>query len=91
MLISKTKDSIRSVNVNYKEGDTVFVRPSDTRRAKLEPKFVGPFRIVKVLAKDRYEILGESGNPQVVPKDRLRPWKGEWSGDGDTVPSDESC
>ncbi|XP_046141101.1 uncharacterized protein LOC123987675 [Osmia bicornis bicornis] len=32
---------------------------------------------------ERYEILGKNGKPQVAPKDRLRPWKGEWAGDGE--------
>ncbi|XP_076545712.1 uncharacterized protein LOC143305557 [Osmia lignaria lignaria] len=77
-------DKKRRVNVVYKEGDTVFVKPADLRRAKLELKYVGPFVVSKILANDRYEIVGKTGRPQTVPKDRLRLWKGEWSGDTDT-------
>ena len=70
----------RRNNVVYKEGDTVFIKPADLRRAKLEDKYIGPFVISKVLINDRYEIVGKTGNPQIAPKDRLRLWKGEWSG-----------
>lgn len=81
-------NSKRKNNINYAVGDTVFGRPSDTRRAKLEMKYVGPYKIVRILPNDRFEIVGNSGRLQVAPKDRLRPWKGEWSGDDDNNDKD---
>ncbi|XP_015435727.1 PREDICTED: uncharacterized protein LOC107191251 [Dufourea novaeangliae] len=78
----------RRNNIEYKEGDTVFVKPGDNRRAKLEKKYVGPFAITKVLINDRYELAGKSGRTQIVPKDRLRVWKGDWSGDFDVSDED---
>ncbi|KAK2578851.1 hypothetical protein KPH14_000796, partial [Odynerus spinipes] len=73
----------RRTNVEFKRDDTVFVKPASTREAKLEKKYVGPFVICEVLDNDRFKIVGKSGKPQVVPKDRLRLWEGEWSGDID--------
>ncbi|XP_046142832.1 uncharacterized protein LOC123988087 [Osmia bicornis bicornis] len=81
-------DKKRRDNVVYKEGDTVFVKPADLRRAKLESKYLGPFVISKVMQNDHFEVVGKTKRPQTVPKDRMKLWKGEWSGD---IDPDDIC
>ncbi|XP_076237485.1 uncharacterized protein LOC143181127 [Calliopsis andreniformis] len=86
----------RRNNIVYKEGDTVFTKPADDRRAKLAVKYLGSFTISKVLENDRFEIIGKSGRPQTVPIDRLRLWRGEWDNefdlsDGDVEDTEEPC
>lgn len=44
-------NKIRADNLVYSVGDTVFLRPGDSRRAKLEDKYVGPFRIMQNFTK----------------------------------------
>ncbi|CAK9806275.1 Retrovirus-related Pol polyprotein from transposon 297 [Anthophora plagiata] len=86
---------MRINNIEYKEGDAIFLKPAGNRKAKLDVKYTGPFTISKILPNDRYEIIGKSGRPQIAPKDRLRAWKGEWEGDfessDDTESTDEPC
>ena len=80
----------RRTNVEFKQGDTVFIKPAATRNAKLEKKYEGPFVISEVLTNDRYEIIGKSGRPQVAPMDRWRRWDGELPGDLSESEEDES-
>lgn len=40
----------------FKEGDFVFSKSNERMLTKLERKYRGPFKVVKVLANDRYEV-----------------------------------
>lgn len=68
----------------YKEGDLVMIRqgayPVGTNR-KLLPKFKGPFKINKVLAKNRYVITDVPGYQwstkpynSILSSDKIKPW-----------------
>lgn len=79
-------DKNRKREHNYKEGDLVRVErdvgglPGQSK--KLLPKFCGPYRIVKVLGNDRYEIedtpiTKKAGKPTykaVFAVDKMHPW-----------------
>jgi hypothetical protein len=68
----------------FKEGDLVKVTKTnfynDGKSKKLLPKFIGPFKVVKCLGNDRYNITHVPGfnksrkYDSVVSADRMRPW-----------------
>lgn len=57
-------------------GDYVVIQQQNPRLGKLAPKFKGPYKVIKVLPNDRFEI--NSKRKQVVPIDRLKVYKGEF-------------
>lgn len=78
-------DSGRAPATVYKEGDLIKLTRTNYytqgNSTKLLSKFVGPYRIVKILGNDRYKIgdipgLKEKKRPfeSVVAADRIRPW-----------------
>ncbi|XP_072939863.1 uncharacterized protein [Epargyreus clarus] len=69
----------------YREGDLVKITKTsfnnDGQSKKLLPSFVGPYRVIRALGNDRYDVapvpgLGGSANkrPTTVAADRMMPW-----------------
>lgn len=76
-------DSKRSPAVKYSVGDLIKITKTnfknDGKSKKLLPKFIGPYKIIKCLGNDRYEITNVPGinnnkYQSVVAADRMRPW-----------------
>ncbi|OWR53389.1 putative orf [Danaus plexippus plexippus] len=80
-------DKHRRLTHIYSEGDLVriermtFDKDRIGKSKKLMPKFHGPYRIIKVLSKDRYVVgdtpLTRKGNKRyenVVSIDKIHPW-----------------
>lgn len=49
-------DKSKAKLVRYSEGDFVLLNNSERHKTKLDPKFRGPFQIIKVLDNDRYML-----------------------------------
>lgn len=69
----------------YKEGELVKLTKTcfnnDGQSKKLMPSFIGPYRVTKVLGKDRYKVAPVPGlnstktkRPTTVAADRMKPW-----------------
>lgn len=65
----------------YNDGDLVMVKRTDSLSTgssrKLHPIFKGPFKVIKVLANDRYRVqnLRDSNECQTtVAVDSIKPW-----------------
>lgn len=76
-------DANRNPSVSYSVGDLVKITKTnfknDGKSKKLLPKFIGPYKVVKSLGNDRYEITNVPGfkakkYESVVAADRMRPW-----------------
>lgn len=77
-------DAHRVAAPTYKVGELVKITKISFRNkgksTKLLPKFIGPYKVAKVLGNDRYEISTIPGFKQsrlyetVVASDRMRPW-----------------
>lgn len=77
-------DQNRAPAVSYKVGDLVKITKvnfnNDGKSKKLMQKFIGPFKITKLLGNDRYQISDPPGFSKkrpydsVVAADRMRPW-----------------
>lgn len=71
-------DRMRRNNSNYEVGDIVYMQEQRTRLGKLEPRYKGPYKISKVLVRDRYQLQHSKTKRFVTaPKDRLRRWNGD--------------
>lgn len=81
----KQFDKGRSVAKTYQEGDLVLIRVTCNAATgvsqKLLPKWRGPFRVVKVLDNDRYEVRDIPGATRsrvayqgVCGAENMRPW-----------------
>lgn len=78
-------DSSRAPAAVYSEGDLIKITRTNFynkgNSTKLLSKFIGPYRIVKILGNDRYKISAIPGFDKkrklfetVVAADRIRPW-----------------
>lgn len=68
----------RVKEITYRVGETVFLKNESKQRApysKFQNKWIGPFRIIKVVSDVNYEIspIHGCGKKQVVHSDRLKP------------------
>lgn len=66
---------------SYKIGDIVAVKKTQFETAaKLKPKYVGPYRVVKINGKDRYQVerLGQGEGPGKTSScaDQMKIWPG---------------
>lgn len=89
---------------SYEEGDLIKIVKSnfhnDGKSKKLLPKFVGPYKIMKKLGNDRYNISNVPGFKSarlyntVIAADRMRPWINieslNLNNDSNTMASSES-
>lgn len=75
-------DKTRTPTKIFKEGDLVMIpnnNPEKGKSKKLAPKFRGPFKVIAVLDKDRYEVSSIQGHSQrqyknIFSADQLKPW-----------------
>ncbi|XP_076674658.1 uncharacterized protein LOC143372393 [Andrena cerasifolii] len=72
----------------YKEGDLVAIQRTQFGAGlKIEPKFLGPYKVVKVKRNNRYEVvrIGESEGPGITSTaaDYMKPYLGTSSGSED--------
>lgn len=74
-------DAKRKPGKPFKVNDLVMVRKTDSTSSgpkKLQPKFKGPFRIVKVLDNDRYVVTdlrsSRQSNTSIIAIDSLKSW-----------------
>lgn len=76
-------DSKRVPAKSYMVGDLVKITKvsynNDGKSKKLMPKFIGPFKVIKCLGNDRFEIVNIPGfntkrYDSIVAADRMRPW-----------------
>lgn len=76
----KTFDKNRKESFKYEEGDLVAIKRTQFGPGlKLKPKYLGPYRVVKVKRKDRYDVekLGsaiEGPNRTSSSADLMKPW-----------------
>ncbi len=67
-----SKQHKRAAPVNFKVGDSVMVQTPE-RHSKLEPKFEGPFQIIRDLGGNKFQIGDrDKGVESVVHSDRLK-------------------
>lgn len=80
--MKKTFDKHRITTKNFNEGDLVMIpnhNPEKGKSKKLAIRFKGPFKILAVLDKDRYEVSSIDGHSNrkyknIFPVDQLKPW-----------------
>lgn len=66
----------------YKVGDLGFVIKSSQSKGKLDSGMRGPYKVVRVLPHDRYElelISGSYGKRTQAASQYMIPWRGEWT------------
>lgn len=66
----------------FQEGDLVFVIKYAQSTGKLDHGMRGPYRVVRVLPSDRYELRlmsGSYGKSTFAAAQYMVPWKGEWT------------
>ncbi len=69
MVINQRK---RATPVNIKQRDHVMIQQPE-RKSKLSPKFVGPYRVVRYVHGNRFEMVEPNTNVTlVVNRDRLK-------------------
>ncbi len=65
------KQHKRATPVNIKQGDVMIQHPE--RRSKLSPKFIGPYRVVRYIHGNKFEVMEPNSNVTfVVHSDRLK-------------------
>lgn len=75
-------DKKRASTKVFQQGDLVMIpnnNPDKGKSKKLAPKFRGPFKVTRVLEKDRYEVSSIHGHSNrtyqnIFPADHLKPW-----------------
>lgn len=75
----KNFDRKRKESHKYKEGDLVAIeRTQFGTGLKLRPKFFGPYKVVKVKPKDRYDVvkigLHDGPTSTSTAADKMKPW-----------------
>ena len=68
-------DLVNQQTMEFKEGDLVMLRNLASRpghTAKFEPKYKGPYRVLRKLGEVDFEILNASNERQVVHHNRLK-------------------
>ena len=66
------KQHKRALQVTIKQGDYVMIQQSE-RNSKLSPKFVGPYKVVRYIFGNKFEILDPQTNTTLVAhSDRLK-------------------
>ncbi len=55
----------RVIPVNFKQGDTAMIQQPE-RKSKLSPKFVGPYRIVRYVYGNKFEVMQPNTNITLV-------------------------
>lgn len=91
-------DNKRKEHIQYRKGDLVMMErgvPPQDRLPKMGSKYVGPFRVHKVLDNDRYVVkdipgcqLTQKAYEGVLPPERLKPWVRYEDSDSDSVEDD---
>ncbi len=62
----------RAILVNFKQADTVMIQQPE-RKSKLSPKFVGPYRKVRYVYGNKFEVMEANTNiTLVIHSDRLK-------------------
>lgn len=93
----KTFNKNRKEAVKYKQGQLVAIKRTQAKPGlKFHAKYLGPYRIVKVLRNNRYVVqkAGEHEGPQTTSSaaDHMKPWlineENDFSEDCDSVCSD---
>lgn len=73
-------DKNRKAAFQYKNGDIVAIKRTQFGSAqKIQPKFLGPYKIVEVRPNDRYQVekIGESEGPRktFTSADNMKNWR----------------
>lgn len=66
----------------FQEGDAVFVIKYAQSKGKLDHGMRGPYRVIRVLPHDRYELkllAGSYGKTTYAAAQYMVPWMGEWT------------
>ncbi len=62
----------RAIPVNFKLGDTVKIQQQE-RKSKLSPNFVGPYRIVRYVYRNKFQVMEPNFNiTLVIHSDRAK-------------------
>ncbi len=59
------KQHKRAIPVNFKQGDTVMIQQPE-RKSKFSPKFVGPYRIVRYVYGNKFEVMEPNTSVTIV-------------------------
>ncbi len=62
MIVNQNK---RAIPVNINQGNTVMIQQPE-RKSKLSPKFVGPYRVVRYVHGNKFEVVEPSSNVTLV-------------------------